>query len=86
MWYRINVTRGSPPLFFLSDLRAWCVGEEEKGRRALDDGRNLGKISRRVERERFRKDWRRGEISWRIEAWGDAMVEVLLVVRGCEVK
>ncbi len=86
MWYRINVTRGSPPFFFLSDLRAWCVGEEEKGRRALGDGRNLGKTFGRVERERFWKDWRRGEISWRIEAWGDAMAEVLWVAGGCEVK
>jgi hypothetical protein len=89
IWYLISVIRGSPGLPFLSDLRAWCEGEELKVRilEERDLGRTLGMVEV-GERERVRKDCRRGETSWRIEACEGSMVRVVGLRGGreCEVK
>jgi hypothetical protein len=59
----------------------WTEREEveENGRREVEMvglRRTLGMVEN-GERERVRKDCRRGETSWRIEAWEEAMVRVV---------
>ena len=71
MWYRINVIRGSP--FRLSSPFFEREGVVENGREEL-----LGKPLE--ERVKERKDWRRGEMSWRIEEWE---VEVAMLWQCC---
>jgi hypothetical protein len=63
----------------LADLRAVREGVLLKGRVGRDLRREEVRTLGVGVRERLRKECRRGEMSWRIEEWADAMLKVLRV-------